>query len=148
MLVIKKIFVGTVLDSSVYDLIYNIIRKIAIVDLSFFEWGNFTKSVIQSPQVPMSDLLRLSALYELYSFIKIYVDKCSFKVPSPDNKIFYFYLENYVNKTLFYKHQHLKILNFLGVGVSSYHVPGEAYGRTMCVVRRPSQAILRDMRPY
>ena len=62
MLVIKKIFVGTVLDSSVYDLIYNIIRKIAIVDLSFFEWGKFTKSVIQSPQVPMSDLLRLSAL--------------------------------------------------------------------------------------
>ena len=87
MLVIKKIFVGTVLDSSVYDLIYNIIRKIAIVDLSFFEWGKFTK---QSPQVPMSDLLRLSALYELYSFIKIYVDKCSFKVPSPDNKIFFF----------------------------------------------------------
>ena len=101
MLVIKKIFVGTVLDSSVYDLIYNIIRKIAIVDLSFLEWGKFTK---QSPQVPMSDLLRLSALYELYSFIKIYVDKCSFKVPSPDNKIFFFYLENYVNKTLFYKH--------------------------------------------
>ena len=76
----------------------------------------------------MSDLLRLSALYELYSFIKIYVDKCSFKVPSPDNKIFFFYLENYVNKTLFYKHRHLKILNFFGVGVSSYHVPGEAYG--------------------
>ena len=31
MLVIKKIFVGKVLDSSVYDLIYNIIRKIAIL---------------------------------------------------------------------------------------------------------------------
>ena len=148
MLVIKKIFVGTVLDSSVYDLIYNIIRKIAIVDLSFFEWGNFTKSVIQSPQVPMSDLLRLSALYELYSFIKIYVDKCSFKVPSPDNKIYFFYLENYVNKTLFLQTSTFKNFKFFGVGVSSYHVPGEAYGRTMCVVRRPSQAILRDMRPY
>ena len=144
MLVIKKIFVGTVLDSSVYDLIYNIIRKIAIVDLSFFEWGKFTKSVIQSPQVPMSDLLRLSALYELYSFIKIYVDRCSFKVPSPDNKIFFFYLENYVNKTLFYKHQHLKILNFFGLG----YLHTMFLVRPMGVVRRPSQAILRDMRPY